>query len=61
MTKFDKKLIENKCMWWNCKKTNQLRKQFKIKQITIQKMSTKFENKFQKSNDQGWNKKIKPN
>jgi hypothetical protein len=35
------------------KKTNQLRKQFKTKQITIQRMSIKFENKFQKSNDQG--------
>jgi hypothetical protein len=33
------------------KKTNQSRKQFKTKQIAIQKLSTKFENKFQKSND----------
>jgi hypothetical protein len=33
------------------KKANQSRKQFKTKQIAIQKLSIKFENKFQKSND----------
>jgi hypothetical protein len=53
MIKFDIKIKWKKCLMWNCKKkkTNQSRKQFKIKQISIQKMSIKFENKFQKSND----------
>jgi len=37
------------------KKTNQSRKWFKTKQIAINKIRTKFKNKFQKSNDQEWN------
>jgi hypothetical protein len=39
------------------KKTNQSRKWFKTKQITIKKMRIKFENKLKKSNDQGRNQK----
>jgi hypothetical protein len=57
MTKFDAKIKWKKYLGWNCKKTNKLRKQFKIKQIAIQRIRTKFENKIKKSNDQGWNKK----
>jgi len=39
-------------------KTNQSRKWFKTKQITIKRMMIKFDKiKLKKSNDQGWNQK----
>jgi len=44
MSKFNTEIKWKIHIGWNCKKINQSRKQFKTKQITIQKMSTKFKN-----------------
>jgi hypothetical protein len=46
-----------KNVWGEIVKKQINKKKLKTKQIAIQRINTKFKNKFQKLNDPGWNKK----